>query len=49
LIELANLSKYITIIGVGDKIEIWSKENFDKYEKKFENLYESIAEKLENE
>ena len=31
LAEYASLQKECVIIGVNDRIEIWSKENFDKY------------------
>lgn len=29
--EFANISKNVVFIGVGNRIEIWSEENYDKY------------------
>ncbi len=39
LIEYANLKKDVVILGVGDHFEIWSLENWKKYEKANMNLY----------
>ena len=46
LASYANLTKECVIIGVNDRIEIWSKENFDKFlNESMENVNE-IAEHL---
>ena len=46
--EFANLKKEVVIIGVLDKIEIWSKDRWDKYSKE-ENLQaDEIAQRMEN-
>ena len=46
LASYANLTKECVIIGVNDRIEIWSKENFDKFlNESTENVTE-IAEHL---
>ena len=46
LASYANLTKECGIIGVNDRIEIWSKENFDKFlNESMENVTE-IAEHL---
>ena len=46
LASYANLTKEWVIIGVNDRIEIWSKENFDKFlNESMENVTE-IAEHL---
>ena len=46
LASYANLTKECVIIGVNDRIEIWSKENFDKFlNESMENVTE-IAEHL---
>jgi MraZ protein len=35
--EFAEITKEVVITGVADKIEIWSKINYDKYWKEFKN------------
>ena len=46
--EFAMLQKEVIIIGVLDKIEIWSKDRWEKYSKE-ENLQaDEIAERMEN-
>ncbi len=53
LINYANIKKECVIIGVGDRIEIWSKDNWEKFfnEKSdelsdiAENLFDSVVEK----
>jgi MraZ protein len=50
LADYADLTKECVVIGVNDRLEIWSKENFDKFLKDnmdhlsdiAENLFESI-------
>ncbi|MCX7884125.1 MAG: division/cell wall cluster transcriptional repressor MraZ [Caloramator sp.] len=47
LIEYAGIVKDIVSIGVSTRIEIWSKEKWDEYNK--QNIdYEEIAEKMSN-
>ncbi len=46
--EYAKLDKDIVIIGVSARIEIWSKEVWEKYSQGAEVGYEEIAEKLQN-
>ena len=46
LVNYANLTKECVIIGVNDRIEIWSKENWDNYfNERVDNLSD-VAEKL---
>jgi len=46
LCEYANLSKDCVVIGVNDRLEIWSKENWDNYfNENSENMSE-VCEKL---
>jgi len=46
LVEYANLSKDCVVIGVNDRLEIWSKENWDNYfNENSENMSE-VCEKL---
>jgi MraZ protein len=44
--EHANLSKDAVIIGVSTRIEIWSKDEWDKYNDDDSLSYDSIAEKM---
>jgi len=39
LIEYADLRKDIVLIGVSDRTEIWSKENWDKYYKQADSQF----------
>jgi len=39
LIEYADLKKNIVLIGVSDRTEIWSKENWDKYYKQADSQF----------
>ena len=45
LIEYASLDKECVVIGVNDRIEIWSKENFDKF---LNDNLENISDIAEN-
>lgn len=44
--EHANLVKEAVIIGVASRIEIWSKEEWDRYNNDDSLSYDSIAEKM---
>lgn len=44
--KYANLSKKVVIVGVYSRIEIWDKENWEKYKKQSEENSEEIAERL---
>lgn len=46
--EYAALDKDVVIIGVASRVEIWSKEHWEKYAGQAEMDYENIAEKLED-
>ena len=46
LADYADLTKECVVIGVNDRIEIWSKENFDKFLKENINNVSEIAEHL---
>ena len=46
LVDYANLSKECVIIGVNDRIEIWSKDNFDKFLDESLDNVSDIAERL---
>jgi MraZ protein len=44
--EYAGINKDVIIVGVGTRIEIWSTENWEVYNKKTEDSYEELAEKM---
>lgn len=46
LIDFASLKKDCIIIGVNDHLEIWSKENWDKFVSENENNFTEIADSL---
>ena len=46
LVHYANISKECVIIGVNERLEIWSKENFENYMKENEESLEEITEDL---
>ena len=46
--EFAGLEKEVVIIGVLNKIEIWSKEKWQQYSEKENNEADDIAEKMAN-
>ena len=46
LIEYANIEKECIIIGVNDRLEIWSKNNWEKFFNQNENSMQDIAEDL---
>ncbi len=46
--EFANLAKEVVIIGVLDKIEIWSKDRWEKYSNEENIQADEIAERMEN-
>lgn len=44
--EYAKITKDVNIIGVGTRIEIWSKEIWEGYSQETEVKYEELAEKM---
>lgn len=46
LIKHANLSKDCIIIGVNDRLEIWDKENFEKFIEENESSFSDMADNL---
>jgi MraZ protein len=45
----AEITKECVIIGVSDRIEIWSKENWDKFNEEYSETLDEVAEHLFNE
>ena len=48
LLEYANLSKNIMVIGVIKKIELWDKKTLDKYEQNKDNFTDNDFDELAN-
>ena len=46
LVHYANITKECVIIGVNERLEIWSKESFDEYIKTNEDSLEEITENI---
>lgn len=46
LIDFAELEKSCYLIGVSNRIEIWSKDNWDSFTEEAEDSYEDIAEDM---
>ena len=46
LIKYADLKKETVVIGVGDRLEIWSKENWDNFIKENEDTFSDQADNL---
>lgn len=46
--EFAGLEKEVVVIGVLDKIEIWSKDKWQKYSEEENSSADEIAEKMSN-
>lgn len=44
--EYAKLDKDVVVIGVSSRVEIWSKENWEKYSNETEVSYAEVAEKI---
>jgi len=44
--DYAGLTKDVVVIGVSTRVELWSKENWERYVAEAESSFESIAEKI---
>lgn len=47
LIDYAGLSKECVILGVSNRIEIWSKEEYDKYSSENDNILALLGEEMD--
>lgn len=47
LAEYAGLEKELAIIGLGNRIEVWDEQNWEKYKRNKESKVGNMAEKLE--
>lgn len=48
LIDFAGIEGKVTIVGVGDHIELWNPDEYDKYLAGYDESYEEIAAKVMN-
>ncbi|MBA7510450.1 Transcriptional regulator MraZ [subsurface metagenome] len=46
LCSYANIRKEVIVVGVLDRVEIWSKSNWERYQKEAEKQFVEVAEKL---
>lgn len=46
LIEYAGIDKKVLIVGVGDHIELWDPDSYEKYLEEFDESYEDVAAKV---
>ena len=44
--EFAHIKRDVVIVGVSNRMEIWSKENWQKFYEETKNSFEKISEKL---
>jgi MraZ protein len=44
--QMANINRHVVLIGMVDKIEIWSKELMDRYNEEMEQTLEDLAETI---
>lgn len=47
LLDYANITKECVILGVGNRIEIWDKEEYKKYLEETEGLLDELSEELD--
>ncbi len=47
LLKEANISSSVVVIGIGNKIEIWDEQTYNKFKSETDKTYEAIAERLE--
>lgn len=47
LVEYATLKKDVSILGVGERIELWSSEKWNQYNKKVATTFQKIGKVLE--
>lgn len=47
LVDYAQIKKEVVIMGLGNQIEIWAKQNWENYQKKQKNTFTQNASQLE--
>ena len=48
LLKEVNITSNVTIIGIGNKLEIWDSKSYQAYKNKTDKTYEAIAERIED-
>ena len=48
LLKEVNITSDVTIIGVGNKLEIWDSKAYKAFKTKTDKTYEAIAERIED-
>lgn len=46
LMDFAGIDGKVMIVGMGDHVEFWNPEEFDKYLNKYDDSYEKVAEQV---
>lgn len=46
--QLAHLKKNVTIIGLGNKLEIWDEKMYDKFTTETNKQFETVAERIDD-
>lgn len=45
--EFARITRDVVVIGVSNRVEIWAKEEWARYREQAENIYEQVAESID--
>lgn len=48
ILKEVNIKKDVVLIGLGNKLEIWNQETYYNFKKSTDKIYESIAERLDD-
>ncbi len=48
LLNECNIKEQVTIIGIGNKLEIWPSQLYEEYKKNTDNTYVEIAERIDD-
>lgn len=48
LLKETNITNEVTIIGIGNKLEIWDSNTYNKFKAETDATYESIAERIDD-
>lgn len=48
LLARYNIGREIVLLGIGNHLEIWDRQAFDKYEEESESVFDETAERIKN-
>lgn len=48
LVKLAKLNKDVVIIGIGNKLEVWDKNAYAKFQSETDSKFEAVAERIDD-